>query len=220
MWNINIVQFNNSAEEWPQQLEHQAQVHAWSEQKLGTCKASGWDKSWRACWTCGARLRLARAGKVTLGNRGCTSDRSTPSGSPVALLASLSYLDGDGVDEPELEQNNSRLRAATHEAASPQLCPWPVIIQTGCQTHSSVCVKSASTHSKWGALIALRPCTHTITRTHPFLSPLLHTCTDARDSAAPHCTSEQLIITISCELTLSQHCPSFRQATRQQISPN
>lgn len=77
---------------------------------------------------CGGRQRLARAGKVTLGNRGCTSDRSIPSGSPVALLASLSYLDGDGVDEPELEQNNSRLRAATHEAASPQFCPWPVIV--------------------------------------------------------------------------------------------
>ncbi|KAI9513694.1 hypothetical protein NQZ68_040422 [Dissostichus eleginoides] len=38
------------------------------------------------------------------------SERSIPPGSLVALLASLGYtLDGDGVDEAEVEQNNSRL---------------------------------------------------------------------------------------------------------------
>lgn len=45
-------------------------------------------------------------------DRRCESLRSTASGSPVALLASLGFLnaDGDGVDEPELEQNSSRLQ--------------------------------------------------------------------------------------------------------------
>lgn len=127
----------------------------------------------------------ARPGPVRwrLGNRGCTSDRSIPSGSPVALLASLSYLDGDGVDEPEMEQNNSRLRAATHEAASPQLCPWPVIVQTGCQTHTYVWVKSASTHSKRD-----RAHRQSHARTHSFLSPLSFTRAQTR-AIAPHRTA-------------------------------
>lgn len=131
------------------------------------------------------------------------------------------------MDEPELEQNNSRLRAATHEAAGPQLCPWPVIIQTGLSnTQLCMCKVCIRTLTKRGALIAPRTCTHTVARAHarthartPSFLPS-HTCTNARYSAAPHRTSEQLIITISCELTLSQHRASFRQATRQQISPN
>lgn len=54
----------------------------------------------------------------------------------MALLASLDYLsaDGDGVDEPELEQNNSRLQTllnrgeydiCTGEAGSLLLCTAP-----------------------------------------------------------------------------------------------
>lgn len=54
----------------------------------------------------------------------------------MALLASLGYLsaDGDGVDEPELEQNNSRLQAllnhseydiCTHGEGSVLLCTVP-----------------------------------------------------------------------------------------------
>lgn len=61
-------------------------------------------------WKC---LAWAQSAAWVLEDRRHTSQGSTPPGSPVALLASLGYLsaDGDGVDEPELEQNNSRLQA-------------------------------------------------------------------------------------------------------------
>lgn len=51
-----------------------------------------------------------------LGDRRHASERSIPPGSVVALLASLDYLsaDGDGVDEPELEQKKkTQLKAAS-----------------------------------------------------------------------------------------------------------
>lgn len=81
----------------------------------------------------------ARQAALMLEDRRRASERSIPPGSPVALLASLGYLsaDGDGVDEPELEQNNSRLQALlnrseydtrTHESGSLQFCTWTVII--------------------------------------------------------------------------------------------
>lgn len=84
-------------------------------------------------------MARARQAALMLGDRRHASDRAIPPGSPVALLASLGYLsaDGDGVDEPEVEQNNSRLQAllnqndhdaCTHEAGGPQFRTWTVII--------------------------------------------------------------------------------------------
>lgn len=67
------------------------------------------------------------------------------------------------------------------------------------------------------------PNTHTISLSLSLYSaPLSFTRTHTRAhtrAIEPHSTSEQLIITISCELTLSRHYGSFRQATQWPVSP-
>lgn len=108
---MNIVQFSNFANEWP----HQPQPHA--KVRVICVKIGAYPRTLNCVLT---RLsdpqrwqRLARSGEVCPTEDGRhTSERPVPSGSPVALLASLSYpgADGDGADEPELEQNNSKRR--------------------------------------------------------------------------------------------------------------
>lgn len=61
---------------------------------------------WRQQWPGPIKRRLQREKRGE--DRRCPSEESAPSGSPVALLVSLSHLgvDGDGGDEPQLEQNH------------------------------------------------------------------------------------------------------------------
>lgn len=141
-------------------------------------------------------------GCVDVGDRRHASERSIPPGPPVALLASLGYLsaDGDGVDQPELEQNNSRLQAPLNQNA------YAHMKQSVCCTGGELssfrllvkhrCTKSASLHFREGALLFIKP-HHTHTRTHTHadthtLPPLCHTHMHShtgRSSAAVHTNS-------------------------------
>lgn len=120
------------------------------------------------------------------------------------------------MDEPELEQNNSRLRALLRQNTDTRTRmkqAAPLFHTVPEQSLFRLAVKHGGMHKvcspalqKGGALIFIKP-HHAHARVYTLsISVCLsvtHTHTHTR-VVSPHSTSEQLIITISCKLTLPQ----------------
>lgn len=112
-------------------------------------------------------------------NRRCPSEGSVPSGSPVALLVSLSYLsvDGDGVEAPTGEKPVKAEAVPDFDnTACRQSGAWTVMVSTACHTHTRGShVESLHPYTLHaGAVIFIKP--HhltTNTRRHARSSPSL-----------------------------------------------